>query len=61
MKMNINTLGINIIPENAQDIIYIKKFLGLKNDKDKIDCIRENAMGLECIAYLKIQPNKIKE
>ena len=56
MRMNVTTDGIEIIPETAQDTIYIEKFLGLKNDRDKIDCIRENAMGLSCIAHLNIKP-----
>ncbi len=61
MKMEITNLGIKIIPETTQDEIYIEYFLGLKNDKDKIDCVRENAMGLSCIAHLKIKPQKKDE
>ncbi len=56
MRMNVTELGIKIIPENAQDTIYIEKFLGLKHDGDTTNCIRENAMGLSCIANLWIKP-----
>ena len=61
MRMNVTELGINITPENAQDTIYIEKFLGLKNDGDVTNCVRENSIGLSCIAHLRIKPQKKEE
>lgn len=61
MKMEILSSGIEIIPENVQDRIYIEYFLGLKNENEKVQCIRTNAYGLSNIAHIKIIPNKKEE
>lgn len=57
MELNVTETGIQIVPENAQDIIYIQEFLGLKNENDYAECARKNASSLSCIAYLEIKPN----
>ncbi len=57
MRIEVTKLGIKIVPENAQDVIYIENFLNLKKDEDHVKCVRKNAMDLSCIAYLEIQPN----
>ena len=56
MKLKVNENGMQIIPETTQDIIYIQNFLNLNNANDYSRCIRKNASGLSCIAYLEIKP-----
>ena len=56
MKLKVNENGMQIVPENSQDIIYIQNFLSLKNNSDSIKCVRKNASGLSCLAYLEIKP-----
>ena len=58
MKLDVSEIGIQIVPENAQDIIYIQEFLKLRQANDSIDCVRHNASGLSCIAYLEIKGAK---
>lgn len=53
MKFKIGRYGIQIIPENDEDIAYIEDTLGLKKENDCLDLLRKNAFGLECIAYLE--------
>jgi len=52
MKLKVTETGMQIVPENAQDIIYIQEFLRLKNENDYARCIRKNAGNLSCMAYL---------
>jgi len=56
MRLDVTKVGIRIIPESAQDIIYIEKHLNLIEDGDCIKCIRKNAVGISRIANLEIQP-----
>ncbi len=61
MRMEVTTLGIEIIPENAQDKIYIENFLGMKKENDVSPCIRKNVSGLSSLSYIEIIPNRTKE
>ena len=57
MKLNVTETGIQIVPENAQDIIYIEQFLELKDEDDYADCKRKNCMNGSSLLYLEIKPN----
>jgi hypothetical protein len=39
MKLEVNTCGMKIIPETAQDEIYIEGCLGLKAIDDQCKCV----------------------
>ena len=53
MRMKVGSCGIQIIPENEQDVAYIEDTLGLKEETSFIKLERINASGLSCIAYLE--------
>ena len=58
MRLTVTETGMQIIPENAQDMVYIQEFLGLRNENDYAKCARKNANAdtLSCMAYLEIKP-----
>lgn len=56
MKLEVTQLGIRIIPENAQDIVYVEHYLKLQKDGDSVKAKRVNASSLTCIAYIEIRP-----
>lgn len=58
MKIEIDRYSIKIKPENKQDEAYLEEVLGMKENGDKCECIRENAIGLRCIAYISIRKAK---
>lgn len=57
MRLEVNRYYIQITPENKVDEAYIEEVLGLKNGGDKAVVERVNAIGLSCIAYVKINKN----
>lgn len=56
MKFVVGRRGIEIIPQDDQDIAYIEDTLGLKNKHDALPLVRENAMGMSCLAKLTTHP-----
>ena len=62
MRMEIKRYGIEIIPEDEEDIAYIEEVLGLKNEGDKADVIRYNVFGTLSLGYVTIKKQeKVKE
>jgi len=53
MILKVNRYGLQITPENETEEAYIEEVLGLRNKGDVIWLVRENAMGLGCIAHLE--------
>ena len=55
MKLQIDRYSIKIIPESEIDKAYLEEILGLKQDVDRVDVRRVNAVSLSCWAYLEIK------
>lgn len=53
MKLKVNRYSLQITPENETDEAYIEEVLGLRYDGDVVHLVRDNAMGLSCIAHLE--------
>ncbi len=48
MKLQINTIGMAIIPESPQDEIYLESMYGLNKEGDTIIGKRANTSSLSC-------------
>ena len=55
MRLQIDRYDIDIIPETQQDIVYIEEVLGLKDEGQRCTAKRVNAMGLRCLAYVRLE------
>lgn len=55
MKLEVGRRRMVIIPENEMEEAYLEKVYNLKDEGDKIEAKRVNAMGLHCWAYLEIK------
>ena len=55
MKLKIDRYCIRLIPEYETEIAYIEEVLRLRKDGDWCKLIRHNAMGLNCVAWLKTE------
>ena len=55
MELRIEKHRILIIPETEMEEAYLEEIYKLKNDGDKVQATRVNAMGLCCWAYLEIK------
>ena len=61
MKFQIKKYGIQIIPENEQDIAYIEDTLQLKEEGDCLNLKRIASHGLpRSLAYLEAVPENRK-
>lgn len=60
MRMKLGRFGIMIIPEDEQDEAYIEEVLGLKEEGQSVKLRRENAAGLNKLAYLETKKEKDK-
>lgn len=61
MRLKVNRYRLQITPENETDEAYIEEVLGLRNGGDVIHLVRDNAMGLSCIAHLETRTVKQEE
>ena len=53
MRLTVYRHSLQITPENETDEAYIEEVLGLRNNGDVVHLVRDNAMGLSCIAHLE--------
>ena len=53
MRFEVRRYHLVVIPENDEDNAYIEDTLGLKSDRQAIQLVRRNVIGLRCIAYLE--------
>lgn len=53
MKLEVGGLGLRIIPEDAQDEVYIEKLLKLKRHGQSIRLYRDDAFGVHSICGLQ--------
>jgi hypothetical protein len=58
MKLEVKQDSLEIIPESEMEIGWIEHVLELRLDGDSIPLVRVNAVGLSCIAYLKVAPEE---
>lgn len=54
MRITVDRYDIKIAPDNKQDEAYIEEVLGMKEGNSTCKCVRENASGLSCIAYIRV-------
>ncbi len=55
MKLKVHRHWLQIIPENETDEAYIEEVLGLRNDKDSVPLVRENAVNFSCMGSLRTE------
>ena len=61
MRLKVNRYSLQITPEDETDEAYIEEVLGLRKGGDVIHLVRDNAMGLSCIAHLETRTVKQEE
>ena len=61
MQLKVTKLGLEIRPDNETDEVYIEQFLGLRQDRDSIQLVRRNAVGLSCLAVLEAYPRSYRD
>ncbi len=56
MRFSVTRRGIEVVPENDQDVAFIEDTLGLKKAGDFVPLVRQNAINLSCMGNLTTAP-----
>ena len=60
MKLEVTTYALKILPETAQDQIYIKHLLGLQHIDDRCECtLKLGGSSTDGGRIIEIAPNEV--